>query len=107
MKSDIKKKVFSGIAVLAVSASAVAGTVALVNNKNGNTYIQANTDLGHNVIATAWGGAQQQQGGGKTYYVSPDGTSEEYSETNPGSIAALLYDEYEDSLQSAPATPSS
>ncbi len=101
MKSNVKKKVFSGIAVLAVAASAVAGTLALVNvNKNGNSYIQAETDLGHNVIATAWGGAQQQQGGGKTYYVSPDGSGDEYSATHPGSIGTLLYDEYEESPKS-------
>lgn len=100
MKSKVKKKVFSGIAVLAVAASAIAGTVALTNSNKGNSYLQSETDLDHNVIATAWGGAQQQQGGGKTYYVSPNGTGTEYSETNPGSIGALLHDEYEDSFQS-------
>lgn len=93
MKSGIKKKILSGIAVLAVSASAVAGAVAYVNfSKNGNSYVSSETDLSANVIATAWGGAQQK-GGGKTYYVSPTGTGDEYTSENPGSLAALLHDE--------------
>lgn len=106
MKSNIKKKLLSGIAVLAVSATAVAGAITFTTlNRGGSPYNDGVTDLKSNVIATAVGAAVQK-GGGKTYYVSPDGSAESTGESksSPTTIPALMHTAPDANV---PANPSS
>lgn len=92
MKTNTKKKLLSGIAVLAVSASALFGTVALVSRNNGNNYVPGVSNLSKGVISTALGEAQQRAvEGAKTYYVSPNGSGTDYTKENPGNLETLLH----------------
>lgn len=83
MKSNkISKKIFSAIAVLAVSATAIGGALAVVYGKDKTQEVITANDRKTVVVDTALG--QTRSSTGKTYYAGPDAKSS--ATENDGSI---------------------
>ncbi len=89
-----KKKILSGIAVLAVSATAFAGALSLAACKKSvrdsvesNTRIDDDTVLIDTAVGTAYSST-----GGKTYYVAPNG-SEDAAGTKDAPLALSAFNE--------------
>lgn len=104
MKTNSKKKILSGIAVLAVSATAVAGALAFTAGRGGNGDLSAADGLGYNgpVVQTALGEVRQA-GSGKTYYVDPDvqaGTGTGETPEDPANFMSLICETSIDNPQS-------
>ena len=91
----MKKKLFSGIAVLAVTATATVGALSYVNKGDGNLADGTKSVYTHKINTAL--GSIPQKGNGKTYYVSNDanpngaGTQED-----PADIVALLSSSQQD-----------
>ena len=92
-----KKRLFSGIAVLAVSASAVLGTLSFTGGFGSSSYKPGQSDLEKGIIATALGNSVQRAAeNSKIYYVSPEveynpEVTHEYTKEDPGNLETLLH----------------